>query len=68
MIEYLIGVDGGGTGTRVRLATAGGVELAFASAHRLQGTGAAITVLERGDTVRERFTMLTSYRQFTSIC
>lgn len=30
---------------------AGGVELAFASAHRLQGTGAAITVLERGDTV-----------------
>lgn len=28
MIEYLIGVDGGGTGTRVRLARANGVELA----------------------------------------
>jgi glucosamine kinase len=28
MIEYLIGVDGGGTGTRVRLARAGGPELA----------------------------------------
>lgn len=28
MIEYLIGVDGGGTGTRVRLADANGVELA----------------------------------------
>ncbi len=28
MIEYFIGVDGGGTGTRVRLATADGVELA----------------------------------------
>jgi glucosamine kinase len=28
MIEYLIGVDGGGTGTRVRLARAGGAELA----------------------------------------
>ncbi|WP_374011293.1 BadF/BadG/BcrA/BcrD ATPase family protein [Massilia sp. Se16.2.3] len=32
MIEYLIGVDGGGTGTRVRLASANGVELAQASA------------------------------------
>ncbi len=30
MIEYLIGVDGGGTGTRVRLATRAGVELAQA--------------------------------------
>jgi glucosamine kinase len=28
MIEYLIGVDGGGTGTRVRLARANGAELA----------------------------------------
>ena len=28
MIEYFIGVDGGGTGTRVRLANAGGTELA----------------------------------------
>ena len=28
MIDYLIGVDGGGTGTRVRLARAGGAELA----------------------------------------
>ena len=28
MIEYLIGVDGGGTGTRVRLADANGAELA----------------------------------------
>lgn len=28
MIEYFIGVDGGGTGTRVRLANADGVELA----------------------------------------
>lgn len=32
MIEYLIGVDGGGTGTRVRLADPNGVELAQASA------------------------------------
>jgi glucosamine kinase len=32
MIEYLIGVDGGGTGTRVRLADPKGVELAQASA------------------------------------
>lgn len=32
MIEYLIGVDGGGTGTRVRLAGPDGVELAQASA------------------------------------
>ncbi|MGJ9419444.1 BadF/BadG/BcrA/BcrD ATPase family protein [Massilia sp. CMS3.1] len=32
MIEYLIGVDGGGTGTRVRLAHANGNELAQASA------------------------------------
>lgn len=32
MIEYLIGVDGGGTGTRVRLADSKGVELAQASA------------------------------------
>lgn len=32
MIEYLIGVDGGGTGTRVRLASRAGVELAQASA------------------------------------
>jgi len=31
MIEYLIGVDGGGTGTRVRLASADGTELAQAS-------------------------------------
>ena len=31
MIEYLIGVDGGGTGTRVRLARADGTELAQAS-------------------------------------
>ena len=31
MIEYLIGVDGGGTGTRVRLARANGAELAQAS-------------------------------------
>jgi glucosamine kinase len=31
MIEYLIGVDGGGTGTRVRLARPGGEELAQAS-------------------------------------
>jgi glucosamine kinase len=31
MIDYLIGVDGGGTGTRVRLARADGVELAQAS-------------------------------------
>jgi glucosamine kinase len=30
MIEYLIGVDGGGTGTRVRLARADGVEIAQA--------------------------------------
>ncbi|MES2898623.1 MAG: BadF/BadG/BcrA/BcrD ATPase family protein [Pseudomonadota bacterium] len=30
MIEYLIGVDGGGTGTRVRLANADGAELAQA--------------------------------------
>jgi glucosamine kinase len=30
MIEYLIGVDGGGTGTRVRLARADGTELAQA--------------------------------------
>ncbi|WP_313706789.1 BadF/BadG/BcrA/BcrD ATPase family protein [Massilia sp.] len=32
MIEYLIGVDGGGTGTRVRIASPDGVELAQASA------------------------------------
>ncbi|XYJ09482.1 BadF/BadG/BcrA/BcrD ATPase family protein [Telluria sp. B2] len=32
MIEYLIGVDGGGTGTRVRLAGRDGAELAQASA------------------------------------
>jgi glucosamine kinase len=31
MIEYLIGVDGGGTGTRVRLAHVGGAEIAQAS-------------------------------------
>jgi glucosamine kinase len=31
MIEYLIGVDGGGTGTRVRLARADGTELAQAA-------------------------------------
>jgi len=31
MIDYLIGVDGGGTGTRVRLARADGTELAQAS-------------------------------------
>ena len=31
MIEYLIGVDGGGTGTRVRVARADGAELAQAS-------------------------------------
>jgi glucosamine kinase len=31
MIEYLIGVDGGGTGTRVRLARADGAELAQAA-------------------------------------
>lgn len=31
MIDYLIGVDGGGTGTRVRLAQAGGAELAQAT-------------------------------------
>jgi glucosamine kinase len=31
MIDYLIGVDGGGTGTRVRLAAPGGAELAQAS-------------------------------------
>ncbi len=31
MIEYLIGVDGGGTGTRIRLADGNGVELAQAS-------------------------------------
>ena len=31
MIEYLIGVDGGGTGTRVRLAHADGTELAQAN-------------------------------------
>ena len=31
MIEYLIGVDGGGTGTRVRLTDPNGVELAQAS-------------------------------------
>jgi glucosamine kinase len=31
MIEYLIGVDGGGTGTRVRLAQANGAELAQAT-------------------------------------
>ncbi|KQQ86813.1 BadF/BadG/BcrA/BcrD ATPase family protein [Massilia sp. Leaf139] len=31
MIEYLIGVDGGGTGTRVRLADPNGAELAQAS-------------------------------------
>jgi glucosamine kinase len=31
MIEYLIGVDGGGTGTRVRLARANGTELAQAT-------------------------------------
>ena len=30
MIEYLIGVDGGGTGTRVRIARAGGQEIAQA--------------------------------------
>lgn len=30
MIEYLIGVDGGGTGTRVRIARAGGHEIAQA--------------------------------------
>jgi glucosamine kinase len=30
MIEYFIGVDGGGTGTRIRLATAAGAELAQA--------------------------------------
>lgn len=30
MIEYLIGVDGGGTGTRVRIARAGGAEIAQA--------------------------------------
>ena len=32
MIEYLIGVDGGGTGTRVRLASPSGEELAQATA------------------------------------
>ncbi|HAT29458.1 MAG TPA: ATPase [Janthinobacterium sp.] len=32
MIDYLIGVDGGGSGTRVRLARADGVELAQGSA------------------------------------
>lgn len=32
MIQYLIGADGGGTGTRVRLARADGVELAQGSA------------------------------------
>ena len=31
MIEYLVGVDGGGTGTRIRLANGDGVELAQAS-------------------------------------
>lgn len=34
MIEYLIGVDGGGSGTRVRLARADGVELAQGHAGR----------------------------------
>jgi glucosamine kinase len=32
MIEYLVGVDGGGTGTRIRLARADGAELAQAEA------------------------------------
>lgn len=48
MIEYLIGVDGGGSGTRVRLARPDGAELARASgapsslAHGIEAAWAAI--------------------------
>ena len=48
MIEFLIGVDGGGSGTRVRLARADGVELAngtsgpSALSHGIAGAWAAV--------------------------
>ena len=50
MIDYLIGVDGGGTGTRVRLARADGTELSqgragpSALAHGIANAWAAVTV------------------------
>ncbi|MET3130835.1 glucosamine kinase [Oxalobacteraceae bacterium GrIS 1.11] len=50
MIEYFIGVDGGGSGTRVRLARADGVELAQGSsgpsglAHGIEPAWAAVGV------------------------
>jgi glucosamine kinase len=57
MIEYFIGVDGGGTGTRVRLANADGVELAqgqggpSALAHGIQSAWTNI-----GDAIAMAFT------------
>lgn len=59
MIEYLIGVDGGGTGTRVRLARADGTEMAQASAgpsglaHGIANAWAAV-----GDAVANAFAQL----------
>jgi len=59
MIEYLIGVDGGGTGTRVRLAQANGAELAQATsgpsglAHGIANAWAVI-----GDAVSKAFALI----------
>lgn len=56
MIEYLIGVDGGGTGTRVRLARADGVELAQASGGPSGlGLGIAKAWASVGDAVAQAF-------------
>ena len=57
MIDYLIGVDGGGTGTRVRLAAENGAELAQASggpSALSRGIDNAWTTI--GNAVRQAFT------------
>jgi glucosamine kinase len=51
MIEYLIGVDGGGTGTRLRLARADGTELAQAEtgpSGLMHGIGQAWATIDAG--------------------
>src|SRR5690349_9631921 len=56
MIEYLLGVDGGGTGTRVRLARADGAELAQASGGPSGlGLGIAKAWAAISDTVAQAF-------------
>lgn len=56
MIEYLIGVDGGGTGTRVRLARADGTELAQGtSGPSGLGLGIGLAWQSIGDAVGKAF-------------